>query len=861
MWSDDVFSSKSFTASCQKITQYIENLRNPAPAAENPVYSQPNTVFNFENVGVYPHDLEKVINGKEKISYGWIQQLQSFWVATFDKLFIFHYKLNPCFSTAIKDRVVAVSFISDIFVVLHENSISLFDQNLQPMKATYTIPHNVTITCAYNSVVGCSDGYIREIILNPAKTNVTLKGSAGKNRDDISSIVETDKYYVSLSVNSTISIFNHSNLSLIHSFKLKNIISIWHSDENIINAFDKSIVLYKIDLKSPKYPTVEAPCQVLPSAFTSKALWNSGFLTTVDPNAAFDQLTTIRFQPTPAYTTTAQFGIVHQIAPLPSGVLAMTSAGIIFIHFSSTLNTEDEALWELAVALLPMWDTSISEACKYRDFVTQLQQIDCDQSKYALHILEDANLLSSTQLNIDFPNKLIRCYFTDEKDLSFSRLRKIAFSVRLTMAEQDPSAANSKIVDLIRKSDCGDTTAEHLAITAIEKSSESGEVPTEFPILADFLYRYRLFDLMIDCLCRWANYLYPDALALNFENENFPTNSVDDTASFQLRLLVMRRLNPLIKMALRNDEAFESVMKAVSKHGVTFQYYLASYLDEELDEEQAVKFDFPELIQHFSRRHSLHLPRLLIKRGQILEAFLEFIKLATDDKENFDVSKRIEYIQRAIDLNPDSGDIEKAKKLLISAEILKDYIDNNKSLKRNFFAEEPAKLVQTLKDYNELQLAVLISSALGVPRKEIVDEFCKNTDCKTLADVLNTTKKVGCSAISEKTIAQSYFNQHGKFDCAKEMVESGVSPLIVFTLVSELSNAAELLANNPETLDAMISLWPVIEPKDRAMVTSVLSKVIVIVDAKGDEENAEMIREMLPACTLEEQFTDVWDRV
>ncbi|EAY10067.1 hypothetical protein TVAG_329540 [Trichomonas vaginalis G3] len=861
MWSNDAFGNAPSASICEKVIKYIEYLKNPTSSDTNPVYTQPNTTFKFDNETSFENDLEKIINGKEMINTGWVQELQSFWVSTFKKLYIFHYKLSPCFSAEVERPVVAVSFISGLFVALHENSISLFTEELHPIQSTYTIPKGVSITSSYGKIIGCSDGYIREIILNPSKNHVTIKQSAGNSIDEIKKIIETRNYYVTLSKNSTISIFNRANLSRIHYFRLKNIINIWTVSDDIISAFDRTIILYTINLQSPKHPQVQPSHQLLASACSTQAIWSGGFLTVVDPNSSFDQLTTVRFHPTPSYTTTAQFGVIHLIAPLSFGVVALTSAGIIQIRAVNDFTRPDEDIWAFPVAVAPMWNVPIGQCCKSEEFVRTLQETKCDASKYVLQILDDVALMEKTQFASDFLGKLLNIYFSEERVVSYSRLRKVAFSVRLSMTEIDKSFAKSPICELISKADCGDSTSEHLALSSIEAASESGSVPAEFPILSDFLYRYRHFDLLIDALCNWANVLYPDSLAIDYENANFPQNSPDDTASFQLRLLVLRRLNPLINLAVRDEEAFESVMRAVKKHGITFQYYLASYLNVDMDEESCVKFDFQELSAHLQRLNSLYLPALLIKRGQILDAYLEFIRLAIEDIETISIDKRIELLDRAIKISPEGSDNLKAKQYLLAAEILHEYITNNSSLKRNFFAEEPKKLIQTLKDYGELSLAVQLSSALGTPRKDIVDQYTKNCTAKELAELLAKIRGVGCETLSEKAIAKSFFSQHDGVVAAKDMVENGVSPSIVFDLINECPNSVTLFANNIETLSVIIQNWTQILPIDRCKVSDLISKVIVEMDARGEGEKAEIARKWLPLCTLEESFTDIWDKI
>ena len=885
MWVQNSFGSAPEKEICEKIQNYVNFIQNPQPPNENPVFTQPGQIFEINSAGSYPPELEELIKGEENITSGWIAEIQSFWVSTSSKLFVFHYSMSPLRTADVPSQVVAVSYISRKFVVFHEDSIALFSGSLSPLKSTFSLPKSVKVTHSYKDLCGCYDGQIRQVIVNNSNNHVSLVGSIAKSKveDPITQIIETPDFYVSLSLKSSISVFKKQENycpSFVNSFQVKSsnkrsffkeesIIRIWAATGNTIYALSRTTGLIFIDLSEPKKPAFQPIMTMLPASIFSEAVWTNGFLTACDSSASSDHVTIIRFQPFAAYTTSAKFGTVMSIGVTFNEVIILTSAGVYVISQKQE-EGQDNELWTFAQLLAPIWHCSVTEISECTPVLESLQsykdgsaELLSDVSQYMMFILEDIIALKNSPLVKDFAKKSISEYFGENRDMSFARLRKIAFETKLSTQSDSAKSSNSRIAMMIQKCDEG-MLDEKVVLNEIKAIAASKNVPTEFPIYVNFMLRYSFFDELLECVFQWADAMYPDERALAFENANFPSYNIDESASFQLRLLVFQRLNPFLRLALKKTAvaapAALALKKAIRLYGTTFQYYIVSFFEEEVDGEDVVRFDFPELLPILARKNSRHLPIILLHRGYPLKAFQEYVRQATQ-KGDVSIEGRIDMLKRAINISPVGVDMTQARKLLAAAQVLAPFINEHADVPRNMFADNGGKLIQKMSDMHEYVYSLKLIAVLGISNIAAIEEFVKQATADDYKGFNEYIRANPSDVISEKDIAKIFYRDNGEEKSIKELLRNGFLPSTVFSLLTRtlaIKGPGALVEHLGE-IKSLLECWGEIEAAEKSNVADFLCSLVLELDSRGEDEKASEVREKLSMCFIDNSFKDAWD--
>ena len=130
-----------------------------------------------------------------------------------------------------------------------------------------------------------------------------------------------------------------------------------------------------------------------------------------------------------------------------------------------------------------------------------------------------------------------------------------------------------------------------------------------------------------------------------------------------------------------------------------------------------------------------------------------------------------------------------------------------------------------------------------------------------IGDLLAYIREINSPVLTEHDIALAFYEENGKEEAIKTLLDYGVRPPVIFNLLSaSLSKRGpKVLVNYIPELHNLLDAWGEIETQYRQDVSDFLCSIILELDTQSEDEKASSLREKLGMCFIEQQFTDVWD--
>ena len=875
---------------CQKVEETIRSIRSPNPPEKSPFLTAPNEHFIYTRVlSNYPDDLYNLSHEGSIVS-GWIQEISSFWAANMYSLFIFPWDLSSIKSSPITSPVVCVGLVDGYLIAAYNTGISIFnvtDSEIQPLRTKYSTPENISITTIKYGIAGCNDGSLRKITINPKKCSVSISGIFTLKEDDpVIQIIRTQNYFVALTLNSNISVFENKEPSIISSVwcpngfsrlasftEIKNILNIWCPSGDEILAIDSNAILYSFTYQKYKL-TLNSECELIGRRQFQTALFDHGVLVAVDNDRAqFDSLLTARFGSSPVYTINRDLGGIHSIGATTSDFKIFSSSGIYTI--TEKVTDEREEIWRFCNIINKFWDKSIMEIDddsnnqnswlieELNSFVNSDFEFLSILSTYVLTIIDDTKVLKGSKAEKYISNTCLSDFFTIDRNNRFSLLRLISFETR-NKNQLEFSLPEEGLAQLIEKARLGNDGAANEALSIITSYKK---LPPYYPFLCQFMFESGFYRELIECVIQWADSVLSDDKALAFENANFPWRDEQEIYAYHLRSNIYKQLTPLLNLAVGKDrEAPEECQKkAISafKYSLNmsikvFQTYILEFLEENCPEDRITEFFYPDMISEMKNMGSRLLPTVLISKSSQKaefkrEAFNIYIEKASleavDENNNYTIEERIEFLNKALNLF--SND-EKALKLKRCAEILKEFLLSHPNESQNLFALDVIDINEVLLNNHEYRLALKVMDIFGEKRFDVLDNFLKEADQNEVKEFLKE-----CIVFTPSEIAHEIYNLK-KEDAFDFMFDCEIDNFYIFQVLCELWRSGKY-RDGVNFIKNVLNRAGPINREIREDLADVLCEITLELDSRNNFEDANIIRANLKHCFLEQSFTDIND--
>jgi len=867
MWSEKAFDDTPSDEYCSKIHKFVDFLQNPLPVESSPVFSQVNEFFINSQIKPYSNDLSDIIKTSDNITSGWLPEIQSFWVSNGTKLFIVNNRDDEQYYTYLFMPPIAVGFLNNHIVVSHEDSLSLFSYpKLEAIKTTFSLPKNVKVTHFHGDIAGCSDGLLRRVVINPDSFHVSVTGfSSSRNSDPVSAIISRDQHLVTLSVNSAISVFDKSSLQRYSSTKFSSIVAIWFSSKNIVCAINKNSVLFKLNIEQKSHPEIEETQSLIPRNSNQKATFNNGLLYVVDGiRSNFDRLYVVRLVPSPIYSVFNNFGMIFSFGDSDLELYVLSSRGITTI-FEKLMDNENIELWRFANLLNLIWETPISEAAYNQQMIHVFNELAQSSFKvistlaqYVLCFINDYLKLlyyKSDYCSV-FKNMPVHDFFLHSRQKIFSRLRKISLEISLNQEDSLETTTNDPIISLIEQASSGDVIAEQRAVDLIK--STKGTLPSAFPVYIDYLIKHGYYEELLEVVNNWADHILSDSLSSEYESSGFTTTDIDCLASYHLRNRVMTHIIPYLGLAVDNPngKAGISLKKGLQTFGESFQRFVTLYF-EKCSSEIVIFFDYPGLLNRLRVIKSKHIASILEHHHQYKDSYEQLIEDASEVSEK-SIDDRILLLQKAVLLRNHIYDVSEAEKLLQSAQIMKEYIENHPNTPNNLFSINGNDLIDKMYEMGEFSLAFQLMCVYGRGSMEILRAYVETANSHSLKTVVSQSK-IGKCAYSEEILAQEIFEIHNHEKAIPLMIEVGIDPKYVFSLIFKLNH--DRIISSVEQVAFILDNWTEISNESKTFIADNLCQYVLDLGVSGNIEGASLIREKLHKCFLPNGNHDCWDQI
>lgn len=812
-----------------------------------------------------PPGLSKALNSGESVVSGWISEIEMFWVGQGNRLFLVHMTMASYDEATVCAPVVAVGFVNNMIVVSHEDSLALFTKELVPLKNTFHLPTNVIVTVFEKDIAGCNDGSLRRVTVNPRREYVSVSGTPTLFPDDvITTIVELNDNFVTLSLNNVLSVFT-KGLTRIANVQLKGIIGLWTTDGTTAYVLDKTTQLSRVVIGSLNVD-VEPVGQLMKRRVFHSATWKLGFLTAVDrTRLSYDQMTLTRLVPYGLTASTFNMGVIFAVGSTPYLMAALSSSGVY--HFFEKLDkNEDEEIWRFANCVERFWDRSIESLVNestlienMNDFFKSDFQTISDLCKYVLTIIDDYGSISSDYQKL-FSAKPLSDFFNRERIEQFSRLRKFAFEFRLNegIVESDPQRM-TKLERMIAAADGG--SEKQIANVLAKITSSFEELPTSLCVCCAFLEKHGFYTELIQCICKWANSVQPDSIALAYENGGCPTSDIDEAASYHLRRRIYDQLQPFLSLAVRTPEsqAGAALDTALKHKNTVFQRYVLQYLEDNSTADVIKRFYYPEMIEQMKMINSRYLVDILIYKQMTSEAINQFIDNAKTVDVPYSVRERIEFLTRAAELcqNRNAQRREEVEKMRKAGEILEEFINNTLECPRYIFTRDPCDLINYLVDWGEYILALRIMDIYGEKRDDVLTEFLTSATPDEVFTYLQES-----AVYSEDEIAHKLFELQGT-EAIYTLRDCRFSCTCIFKLIVSEMKMDDYIKYAGVLVEMLYSCRTV-DATVRENVANLYCRMVLTLSVQDDailRGYADKIRAGLGGVFIEASFTDIWDNL
>ena len=848
------FDETPSNSTCETIEKLVTRVLRPSPCGSNEMifFDKDFDHFSVSRVSELPKPLDDVIH-MSSVSSGWIEDVELFWAADPSHIFFFAPNMVNFHIVQTAGRVTCAGFSGSFIVVSYDDgSLQLYTYpGFEPLHSSYSVPRNVLVTVVRQGIVGCNDGSLRRITINQKKLHCAVSGIFSIAQEDpVVSIIETENYYVSLTLNSVISVFSKAQLTKIASFKdAKKVLSIWSPHNDVIFALDSNAFFYSLSLNMGSIMVKEKYMLIAGKQFQT-VCYKHGFLTAVDNSKPLDDCIYVsRFAPTVIFGERSDMGLVLSLGSSSTEILFFTAKGVYAIS-EKLINEEIEELWRFANLIAKYWDLPITELPFSEELAYLLNgnfhsdnEILSAVCHYVMTIIDDIKVLQNSEFEKLFSRDTLSHLFSKERLNTFSRLRKISFEIRF-LNQQFIEGSSSELNNLIKTADAGDDDAAATAMNIIGSSFET--LPPDFPLYCRFMIRHRFYREFLEAVISWANSVMSDDQALAMENANFPSNNYDDIASYHLRLRVYEQINPFLEIAVSgNDiEAKEALKFALNLNIEVFQKYVLQYFENNCPSEQIAFFEYPEMIEQMKEIESKHLPDLYIANNNIESAYRIYIDTASSDSNNLSISDRINRIKKAQALYPQKKSV---KKLLDCANLLTGFIIDNQNVPQNLFAKDFIDINDVLVDFGEYALAIEVMKIFHEKRMDVLEMFLKVSDSVEVSFLIKSKP-----VFTQLEIARELYHIKGA-DAFDFMFDCNIENQYIFKVLCELWQSGKM-RNDIEIIVNALKRAGRIHRSIRQSVADMLCDIIVDLDFYNEKESADMIRLNLEHCFLDQTF-------
>ena len=861
MYLEPLFDEAPAHETCRKVKKFVAAIRNPAP---EDLHDLENIRDHWEfRLAELPPELKRVLNSGDSVLSGWINEIECFWVAQARRLFLFDSALVTYFEATVSAPVVAVGFVNGMVVVSHEDSIALFTRELTPVENTFHLPTNVIVTVIENDIAGCNDGSLRRITVNPRSAFVRVSGCLTLFPDDpITTIVELRNKYVTLSLNNVLSVFEKS-LTNVSSKQLKAIAGLWTTDGTCAYVMDKSANLSKVVIDGGSLE-VQPVGQMMRRKQFHSVSWKHGFLTAIDrTRLSYDQVTLARFVPYAICASTCNLGVVYTVGSTPDMMTAVASSGV-YQFFEKLESSEDEQVWGFARCIERFWDMTVSELVnettlikKMEDLFKSSYQKMSDLCKYVLTILDDYQVIGADYQK-EFASEAISHFFERERAEQFSKLRKLAFEFRLNQEVETPTDPwqMTKLEQMIALANHGSERQVKEVLAMITSSFD--ELPSCFRQCCDFLMQHEFYMELIQSVCKWANSVQPDAIALAYENAGCPTCGIDEATSYHLRCRIYHQLEPLFAMAIRrhDTEAGYAVKTALRYNNTVFQRFVLQYLEDHCTADLIKHFEYPEMIDQMKMINSKYLVDMLIYKGRTSEALEQLLDKASSLAIPYSVEERLGFLRCAAGLAKSDKELQtKIENMLKAGELLEPFIRDTPECPKDLFCRDICEIINFLVDWGDYLLALRVMNIFGEKRDDVLMEFLDRAEPSAI------TAYIGERGVyTEDEVAQAIFERHGT-EALSILKQCSFSTTCIFNLIITHLKMPDYIANAEILLDLLYN-GENVDYEIREKVATLYCNVILNLSVQDDDTlraYAERMRAGLGRYFLENSFTDVWD--
>ena len=870
MWSQKSFIDVPDDNICELILKYVDNINNPNPDKINPKISNPNEIFFHSPFIPLPNDLSNMIHNKDNIISGYIEQIQCYWVSNGIKFFIFPFNGDFFNSFDSIEPIITIGYFFEYIIVSHQNSISLYSfPNLNPINIKYIIPNNVNITLFYNSIIGCSDGRLRNLILkkNNNEILIEIKGFSSLNlNDSIIKILKIKNYYITLSINNILSIFTIDTLKLINSIKLNSIISIWNFDLNIY-LIDQNTFLFKLNIENPLNLNLIKINNFLKRNSYQNALWINGLFIGIDGiHSNFDRLTIVKYNPNNIYTIFNNFGNIFNFGILPTELSLFTSNGLTILS-EKLINEENEQIWKLSILLSIIWNINLIDI-NFNSIIIQILKdyyfsnfkLLSNLSHYLLIILEDFNLISLTEFKNYFNNLKFKDFLINNIKLkNFFKLKKIYFEINLNNFKIEE---NSQISKLILESKSGNKSSEYQLVKLI--STFNTNLPYSIPIFVDFLFQFGYYEELVENIYKWSNLIYSSEKTEEFEKilNNNLNYDINEFLSYHLKFRILNYLIPFLKLSIlkSKEKPGEILIKLLNKFDKTFQKFIFKFFENEKFE-NLINFDYLNILNILKEIKSKHLSYFLEFKNYLEESFEEFLENSISNKFNLNIEERINLLNHCLLIKSNKINYEYCNNLLLISKIIKNYLIDNKLLPQNLFANNLNELINYFfkeKEFSILFQLIKINNNLNF--KNYLIEFLNNYFNKEIFKIILIECQNNLYNFNEKDLIEILFEIKNFKEFFEILNNFNFNLNLLLNFLINLNNLI-LINNINEFLLILLKFNNFNNINLNNKISIKLSNIILELNSKNNLEIILNIKKYLKKFFIINKFNDNWDNL